>query len=61
MVAKDLLSSLEVVLITNYADLWISVQKLAEAIIVIAVSENIQGDPAFTLIIGKLDVRSVKE
>ena len=61
MLTEEGLSSLDIFFITDDSSLFVSVKEPAKSMIVSAISENIQTNSAFSLIIRLVDVFLLKE
>ena len=61
MLAKDQLSSCNVLLVANNARLLVGIEEGAKAVVVAAVPQDIERDSAFALIVRGLDVLLVEE
>lgn len=61
MLTEESLSSGDVLLVTTDACIFVCVQQLTDTVVVSAVSENVQGDPALTEVVWLADVLFLKE
>jgi len=59
--SKGIPSPFQILLVTEDAVSWISVEQSAEALVVAAVPQDVESDPALTLIVGVFGVRLIEE